>query len=80
MTAPIKPTIPDVLADFEAYHAKNPTWGSLHIILEDGNISNANVAYCIDRAIENGDAEGERLARLLLTMSKTQRLKLVMLR
>lgn len=72
----MKPNIPDVAADFRAYHAANLAWGSLHIVLDDGNVEDSSVEFCIKYAQENGDMEGERLAKILLTMSPTQRRKL----
>jgi len=69
----MKPAIPDVLDDFAAYYRAHPAWGSLHIVLDDGNVSDGNVAYCIEWAEECGDVEGARLGRVLLTMSRTQR-------
>lgn len=71
-----KLTISDVKDRFKRYYEENPTWGSLHIVLEDGNISDNNVNFCISVAKINKDIEGEKLAKLLLQMSKTQRLKL----
>jgi hypothetical protein len=71
---PDKPTIPDVIARFAAYREVNHAWGSLHIVLEDGNVKNADVEYCYQYAIDTGDQEGASLAKILLRMSKTQRL------
>lgn len=73
-----KPTIPEVLPLLKAYIAKkgNTVGGSLHIVLEDGNIEDGHVAFCIKDASERGDTEGAMLASMLLRMSKTQRKKL----
>lgn len=73
-----KPTIPEVIDRFRAYKAlpQNACWGSLHIVLDDNNINDCHVQFCIDYARERGDTEGEELGKLLLQMSKTQRLKL----
>lgn len=71
-----KPTIPEVRARFQRYHKDNPSWGSLHIVLDDGNVSDGNVEYAIRWAQEEGDTEGEALGRILLTMSPTQRSKM----
>lgn len=78
MTAADKPAIPDVLDRFVAYfHADgNSVWGSLHCVLDDGNVSNSDVEHAIVWATERGDLEGEALGRILLKMSRTQRLKL----
>jgi hypothetical protein len=72
----VKPTIPEVFDRFAAYYRKNPVWGSLHIVLDDGNVRDEDVQFCIDRAESNGDSEGAELGRILLRMSKTQRKKL----
>lgn len=71
-----KPTLPDVKDAFMAYRERHPEWGSLHIVLADGNVEDRFVRWVIDQAQEAGDVEGERLAHILLGMTKTQRLKL----
>lgn len=69
-------TITDILPEAIEYYKKNPTWGSLHVVLDDGNIKNKFVEFAIEYAIQKGDIEGEKLARKILTLSKTQRLVL----
>jgi hypothetical protein len=69
-------TIPEVVEDFAAYYRRNPVWGALHIVLSDGNMRRSDIEFCIASAERRGDAEGARLARVLLSMSKTQRLKI----
>lgn len=72
-----KPSIPDVVERFAHYFEDdNGVWGSLHIVLDDGNVENHSVEYCIDYAEEKGDQEGAELGRILLQLSRTQRLKL----
>jgi hypothetical protein len=73
-----KPSIPEVIEDFRAYFAEpgNGAWGSLHIVLDDGNVADHSVAFCVEWSKERGDAEGERLANILLRMSQTQRRKI----
>lgn len=73
MDAQRKPTIPEVLPRFLAYYADNLAWGSLHIVLDDYNVDDASVRFCIDWAAEQDDHEGWALARILLRMSRTQR-------
>lgn len=75
---PARPTVPDVIERFRAYHAlpDNGAWGSLHIVLDDGNVDDDSVRFCIDWANKYHDTEGEELAHILLQMSKTQRLRL----
>ena len=73
-----KPTIPEVLPLVRAYYALpgNGAGGSLHIVLDDQNVDDADVQFCLDHARERGDEPGVTLATLLLAMSKTQRKKL----
>lgn len=71
-----RPTIPEVLDRFVAYHADHGAWGSLHIVLDDHNVDDHSVEFCIQWAQNHQDSEGELLGRILLRMSKTQRLKL----
>lgn len=75
---PGKLTLPRVLPDFRAYIAQrgNEVGGSLHLVLDDGNVSDADVQWCQEWARQHGDGEGERLAEILLQMSPTQRARL----
>jgi len=57
----------------------NDAGGSLHIVLDDGNISDDDVTFCINYAKKKGDTKGVELAEILLRMSKTQRRKLAAL-
>ena len=66
-------TIPEVLDEFDAYYQKNPAWGSLHVVLDEQNLHDDSVRYCIQWANEQGDQEGVFLGNILLLMSKTQR-------
>jgi hypothetical protein len=73
-----KPTVPEVLPMMYAYRdtAGNGVGGSLHIVLDDGNVEDGHVRWCIERAQECGDEEGVKLGETLLSMTKTQRKKL----
>jgi hypothetical protein len=75
----MKPTIPEVLDRFKAYHAQHPSWGSLHVVLDDLNLEDYWVECCLQFALSADDGEGYYLVRLLLAMSKTQRRKLARL-
>lgn len=74
VTSPIK--LPNVLHEFAIYKIKNPSWGSLHIVLEDYNIATKHVQFCLEYAAENRDYEGILLTRKLFQMTRTQRRKL----
>lgn len=73
-----KPTVPEVLPLVRAYYAKpgNGAGGALHVVLDDYNVGDDNVQFCLDDARALGDDDGVALAKVLLRMSKTQRLKL----
>lgn len=74
-----KPTVAKVFALVKTYYAKpdNASGGSLHIVLEDGNIESNHVAWCMEYAAENNDPYGVVLADFILQLSLTQREKLV---
>lgn len=71
-----KPTVPEVIDQFLAYSERNPEWGSLHVVMADGNYHDDFVRTSIEDARRKGDTEVEDLARILLSMSKTQRRKI----
>lgn len=75
---PVKPTIPDVAPLVLAYYAiaGNEAGGNFHMVLDNQNISDSCIRFCIDQAKAGNDAQGIELGALLLQMSKTQRLKL----
>jgi hypothetical protein len=74
----MKPTIPEVVPLFAAYYQKpgNGVWGSLHCVLDDGNVRNCDVEDARFHAAERHDEDGKTLANILARMSRTQRLKL----
>jgi len=73
----MKPELtPELKQRFRAYLETHPSWGHLHIALDDGNVRDSDVDFCIMFAAEWQDDEGLALARILRTMSKTQRKKL----
>lgn len=74
---PNKPNVPTVQPLVDAYYALgNWAGGSLHIALEDCNVKDRDVQWCVENAEKDGDCYGVLLGKVLLRMSKTQRLKL----
>lgn len=73
-----KPTIPEVLPIVKEYYAQpgNGAGGNLHIVLDDGNINDSSVEYCMNICKENNDKKGIELCNKLMRMSKTQRRKI----
>lgn len=74
----MKPTVPAVKPLIDWYYAQagNGAGGSLHVVLDDGNVADSHVIFCIEWAKREGDKAGEIIGELLLLMSSTQRLKL----
>ena len=77
----VKPVIPDVIPLVKDYYAlpNNGAGGSLHIVLDDGNVQDSSIIFCLDICKKNNDEKGIKLCNLLLRMSKTQRRKLYMM-
>ena len=77
-----KPTIPEVAPLVDALYASDhgTVGGHLHNVLDDGNLEDSSVAFCIAEAERDGCQPCLTLGKLLLRMSKTQRRKLSMRR
>lgn len=73
-----KLTVPDVMPLVRAFQSKpeNGVGGNLHIVLDDGNVSDDDVRFCLELAKKAGDLDGVELAEKLLLLTKTQRLKI----
>ena len=52
---------------------ENINGGNLHIILEDGNVKDSDVEYCIKVCMEKRDWDGLSLAAQLMTITPLQR-------
>jgi len=74
-----KITVPQLIEECKKYYALpgNRVGGSLHIVLDDDNIGDNHIKYCIEYAKSKNDIEGIKLGELILKASKTQRKKLV---
>lgn len=68
-----KPTVPKVLPAVEALYTVHAAGCCLHIVLDDCNVDDDSVRYCVDNAKHDFC---RKLGRVLLLMSKTQRTKL----
>jgi hypothetical protein len=84
-----RPTVAEVMPLVNAYYqfAGCNVGGCLHIVLDDDNIEDDSIEYCIECALDpdfwvsrdhwdGHDEAGELLGQLLLLMSMTQRGKL----
>lgn len=64
---------PITIERFKAYYERNPSWGTLHVVLEDGNLEDSHIAFCRNAAIQEGDHDGKELCDILLKMNCIQR-------
>lgn len=72
-----KVTVPELIEECKKYYSipNNGVGGNLHIVLDDGNIHDEDIMYCIKLSKENGDEAGVNLGNMLMSASKTQRKK-----
>jgi hypothetical protein len=71
-----RPNVPEVAPLVAELYKRNAVGCCLHIVLDDGNVSNRHVDFCIAWARDKGHKECEHLAKKLRLMSTTQRRKL----
>lgn len=57
----------------KVYYDSNITGGSLHIVLDDGNLGKYHVVWCAGYAAGKEDNEGSDIANLLLFMTMKQK-------
>ncbi len=68
-----KPTVPEVLPLVNAVYKRHCAGCCLHILTDDGNVSDGDAQFCLDQAHEKGHADCIVAAEALRQMSKTQR-------
>ena len=51
----------DLVARLDAYHARHPSWGSLHVMMADGNLDDDCAAECLAQAMGDYDIVAEAL-------------------
>ena len=67
-----KPFINDLI---QYYYISVPDYGcggSLHVVLDDGNIEHANINWCKDKCEEDNDALGMLIADILLEFTEEE--------
>ncbi len=69
-------TIPQVLPEIQKFFEETEAGCCLHTVLDDGNVRDSNVIWCINFAQELKHKECERIGRILFIMSRTQRKKI----
>ena len=70
-----RPTVNEVLPLVRAYYAKpgNEVGGHCHIVLDDGNVADDDLEFCLHGCEVMQDEDGAALMRLMLQMTQTQR-------
>ena len=70
-----RPKVPEVSVLVRAYYAKpgNEAGGNCHVALDDGNLDNGGLRFCLAECEYYGDKDGAEIMRLMLQMSRSQR-------
>ena len=77
MTAPNnQPLSKEDFSRFARYQRDMGGNSVFHIVLENKNIKDSHVQFCRELAVKHNDQEALELADILLSLSKSQRLKL----
>ena len=59
------------------YYQYHVAGGNLHIVLDDGNLEDKNIIWCLNNPIkENNDMAAKEIAEMLLQLSYNKRKKL----
>jgi hypothetical protein len=72
----VKPTVPEVLPLVNALYQEHAAGCCLHIVLDDANVEDHSVQFCLEQAKKEGHPRCIELAEKLLLMSRTQRHRL----
>lgn len=66
----------EAVALVKGIYAANCVGCCCHIVLDDGNVKDNHIEYCLEVAKERNHPDCVRMCELLLKMGKTQRLKM----
>ncbi len=74
----MKPNILAIIELCKVYYQKpgNGVGGNLHIVLDDGNLKDSHIEFCLKQCREKNDLDGALLCGLFLQLSMTQRKKI----
>jgi hypothetical protein len=73
---PMRLTVPEVIPDIQELYDRSPVGCCLHIVLDDENVSDDHIRFCLTEAVKAKHPKCYELGAKLLSMSRTQRLKL----
>ena len=68
---PTKDQLKQMIAEYYSIKG-NYCGGSLHIVLDDGNIESHFIQWCLEYAEDRGDAKGVELANMLLMFEEDE--------
>lgn len=66
----------DILTACRNWYETNPSGGVLHICLDDGNMDEGNVWWCLREAAQEKNLRAVQIAAWLLTFSEDERFDL----
>lgn len=55
------------------YSENNPGWGNLHIAMDDGNLEDSHIRWCIWNALDELDGDAAVIGNYLLKLSEEER-------
>lgn len=62
------------------YYKNNPSGGNCHIVLDDYNVRDSDIKFCMNECINNNDVDGLTIMIAMGRMKKTARLKSIYLK
>lgn len=68
-----RPTVPEVQSLVAQIYERNSVGCCLHIALEDGNLKERHLQFCLQTAIDARHPDCQKVARKMLQMSASQR-------
>ena len=72
-TINVELNVSDFIALIQPYYDFHCTGGSLHVALDDGNLSDETVDFCIGYAKKDNDSYGLALGKILRAMTEDDR-------
>lgn len=69
-------SLQNIIDLIKPYYDENSSGGNLHIVLDDGNLENSDIDFCIKECLVNNDTAGLKICRELVKMSLDVRYEL----
>lgn len=68
--------IAQAIAMIKPFYEREPSGGVLHVALDDGNMDDGCVKWCLEEAKKEGDEQAVEIAEFLLSMPEDDRFDL----